>query len=92
MVQFKIAVIVGSLRKDSINKKLALALAKLVPADFLFDSLRIDDLPLYYQDDDEQPSEPVKRLKSQIAASQGVLFISPEYNRSIPGQGAFADH
>ncbi len=85
MTPFKIAVVVGSLRKNSINKQLAQALAKLVPSDFLFESLRIDDLPLYNQDDDGQPSESVKRMKSQISASQGVLFITPEYNRSIPG-------
>jgi len=85
MTPFKIAVVVGSLRKDSINQKLALALAKLAPSDFLFEPLRIDDLPLYNQDDDAQQAEPVKRMKSQIAASQGVLFITPEYNRSIPG-------
>lgn len=85
MVQFKVAVIVGSLRNDSINKKLALALAKLVPADFLFEPLRIDDLTLYNQDEDEHPSDPVKRLKSQVADSQRMLFITPEYNRSTPG-------
>ena len=85
MTRFKIAVIVGSLRKDSINKQLALALVKLAPSEFLFELLRIDDLPPYNQDDDDRPSDPVKRLKSQIAASQGVLFITPEYNRSIPG-------
>ena len=85
MTPFKIAVVVGSLRKDSINQKLALALAKLAPSDFLFEPLRIDDLPLYNQDDDAQQAEPVKRMKSQVAASQGVLFITPEYNRSIPG-------
>jgi len=52
MAQTRIAVIVGSLRKDSFNHKLALALAQLAPSDFTFESLRIDDLPLYNQDDD----------------------------------------
>ena len=85
MTRFKIAIVVGSLRKDSINKKLALALAKLAPTDVVFEPLRIDDLPLYNQDDDAQPSESVKRMKAQVAASQGVLFLTPEYNRSIPG-------
>ena len=85
MPQFKIAVVVGSLRKDSFNKKLALALAKLAPKDFLFEQVRIDDLPLYNQDDDGQPCEQVLRLKAQIQAAQGLLFFTPEYNRSIPG-------
>jgi chromate reductase len=85
MSQTRIAVIVGSLRKDSFNHKLALALAHLAPADFTFEHLRIDDLPLYNQDDDGNQAPTVRRLKSEIAASQGVLFVTPEYNRSIPG-------
>lgn len=85
MSQIKIAVVVGSLRKDSFNKKFALALAKLAPSDFLFEHVRIDDLPLYNQDDDAAPSEQVVRLKSHIASVQGLLFVTPEYNRSIPG-------
>jgi chromate reductase len=85
MAQYKIAVVVGSLRKDSFNKKLATALEKLFPADFSFTHLRIDDLPLYNQDNDNNPSEQVKRLKSEITAAQGLLFVTPEYNRSIPG-------
>lgn len=80
-----IAVVVGSLRKDSFNKKLASALEKLFPADFSFTQVRIDDLPLYNQDDDANPSAQVKRLKSEIKAAQGVLFVTPEYNRSLPG-------
>jgi chromate reductase, NAD(P)H dehydrogenase (quinone) len=80
-----IAVVVGSLRKDSFNKKLAKALEKLFPADFSFTQVRIDDLPLYNQDDDGNPSAQVKRLKDEIKAAQGVLFFAPEYNRSIPG-------
>ena len=80
-----IAVVVGSLRKDSFNKKLASALEKLFPADFSFTQVRIDDLPLYNQDDDANPSAQVKRLKSEIKAAQGVLFVTPEYNRSMPG-------
>jgi chromate reductase, NAD(P)H dehydrogenase (quinone) len=80
-----IAVVVGSLRKDSFNKKLAKALEKLFPADFSFTQVRIDDLPLYNQDDDGNPSAQAKRLKDEIKAAQGVLFFTPEYNRSIPG-------
>ncbi|WP_029524655.1 NADPH-dependent FMN reductase [Polaromonas glacialis] len=85
MAQYQIAVVVGSLRKDSFNKKLAGALQKLFPADFSFTQVRIDDLPLYNQDDDGQPCAQVTRLKDEIAAAQGVLFVTPEYNRSIPG-------
>ncbi|UUZ73868.1 NAD(P)H-dependent oxidoreductase [Polaromonas sp. P1(28)-8] len=85
MAQYNIAVVVGSLRKDSFNKKLAKALEKLFPAEFSFTHLRIDDLPLYNQDDDGNPSEQVKRIKGEIAAAQGLLFVTPEYNRSLPG-------
>ncbi|MGK6306725.1 NADPH-dependent FMN reductase [Variovorax sp. DT-64] len=85
MSQTRIAVIVGSLRKDSFNRKLALAIAHLAPSDFAFEHLRIDDLPLYNQDDDGNQAPSVKRLKTEIAASQGLLFVTPEYNRSMPG-------
>lgn len=85
MSQFHIAVIVGSLRKDSFNRQLATALARLAPADFHLTQLRLDDLPLYNQDDDGQQAAPVLRLKSEIQAAQGLLFVTPEYNRSIPG-------
>lgn len=85
MAQYNIAVIVGSTRKDSFNKKLAKALEKLFPGDFSFTTVRIDDLPLYNQDDDGNPSAQVKRLKGEITAAQGLLFFTPEYNRSIPG-------
>lgn len=85
MAQIKIAVLVGSLRKDSFNKKLALGLAKLAPADFSFEQLRIDDLPLYNQDDDANQPASVQRLKAAILGAQGLLFVTAEYNRSIPG-------
>ncbi|RYX98168.1 MAG: NAD(P)H-dependent oxidoreductase [Comamonadaceae bacterium] len=85
MDQYKIAVVVGSLRKDSFNQKLALALGKLAPSEFLFEIVRIDDLPLYNQDDDANQAATVKRLKQHIASAQGLLFVTPEYNRSIPG-------
>ncbi|WP_202845575.1 NADPH-dependent FMN reductase [Luteimonas saliphila] len=80
-----IAVIVGSLRKDSFNAKLADALAALAPGDIEFRRLRIDDLPLYNQDDDDSPPAPVQRLKQEIRDADGLLFVTPEYNRSIPG-------
>jgi len=85
MQPLKIAVIVGSLRRESFNRQLAGAMVKLGPADFAFTVPPIDDLPLYNQDDDAHPAAPVARLKAQIAASHGLLFVTPEYNRSIPG-------
>jgi chromate reductase, NAD(P)H dehydrogenase (quinone) len=85
MSQYQIAVVVGSLRKDSFNRKLANAIVKLAPSEFSFEQLEIGDLPLYNQDDDAQPAASVKRLKAEIAAAQGLLFVTPEYNRSIPG-------
>ena len=85
MAQTRIAVLVGSLRKDSFNRKLALAIAQLAPSDFTFEHLRIDDLPLYNQDDDGNQAPAVMRLKTEIAAAQGLLFVTPEYNRSMPG-------
>ena len=85
MSQIRIAVVVGSLRKDSHNHKLALALAKLAPPEFSFEHVSIGDLPLYNQDDDGHQAEPVLRLKAAVKAAQGVLFVTPEYNRSIPG-------
>ena len=85
MAQKRIAVVVGSLRKDSLNRKLALAIAHLAPEDFTFEHVRIDDLPLYNQDDDGNQAPAVKRLKTEIAAADGLLFITPEYNSSIPG-------
>ena len=85
MGQYQIAVVVGSLRRKSFNRMLAGAIAKLAPPEFLFRQLEIADLPLYNQDDDANPSAPVKRIKADIAAAQGLLFVTPEYNRSIPG-------
>ncbi|MFY9476884.1 MAG: NAD(P)H-dependent oxidoreductase [Aquabacterium sp.] len=85
MAQYQIAVVVGSLRRDSFNRKLAHALTKLAPPEFTFKLVEIGDLPLYNQDDDGSPAESVKRLKSEISAAQGLLFFTPEYNRSIPG-------
>ena len=85
MSQYPIAVVVGSLRKDSFNRQLANAIVKLAPAEFTFKQVQIDDLPLYNQDDDANQAESVKRLKADIAAARGVIFVTAEYNRSIPG-------
>jgi len=85
MSQYSIAVVVGSLRRDSFNRKLATALTKLAPAEFSFNQLQIGDLPLYNQDDDASQAESVKRLKGEIKTARGLLFVTAEYNRSIPG-------
>ena len=85
MTQYQITVLVGSLRQDSFNRKLAGAMAKLAPSDFSFKHAQIDDLPPYNQDDDAKQAESVIRLKSEIKSAQGLLFVTPEYNRSIPG-------
>jgi chromate reductase len=81
----RIAVIVGSLRRDSFNRKLADALGKLAPAEVEFDRIDIGELPLFNQDLEQQPTPAVQRLKSGVAAAQGVIFVTPEYNRSVPG-------
>jgi len=85
MSRYDVAVVVGSLRREAFNRKLATALAKLAPSEFSFRQIKIDDLPLYNQDDDANPAEPVKRLKREITAAHGLLFVTAEYNRSIPG-------
>ena len=85
MIKYNIAVIVGSLQKDSFNRKLANAIVKLGPSDFTFKQVQIGDLPLYNQDDDANQADSVKRLKNEIKAAQGLLFVTPEYNRSMPG-------
>ena len=85
MSKIRVAVLVGSLRKDSFNRHLALAVERLAPAEFSFEHLRIDNLPLYNQDfDGDYPAEG-KRLKQEVSAADALLFVTPEYNRSIPG-------
>ena len=85
MPEIKIAVIVGSLRRDSLNRKLASALTRLAPPEFAFHFVEIGDLPLYNQDDDANQHVNVLRMKAEIADAQGLLIVTPEYNRSIPG-------
>ncbi len=85
MSQYHIAVIVGSLRRDSYNRKLASAITRFAPPEFSFSFIEIGELPLYSEDDDMHPADSVKRLRDEIKRSQGLLFVTPEYNRSIPG-------
>ena len=85
MATHRIALIVGSLRRDSYNRQLATAVTGLAPSSFSFEPVKIDDLPLYNQDNDDAQAAPVKRLKQAIADADAVLFVTPEYNRSIPG-------
>ena len=85
MSQIKVAVLVGSLRKDSFNRRLARAVEKLAPSELTFRHVRIDDLPLYSQDFDSAYPATATRLKNDIEAADALLFVTPEYNRSIPG-------
>lgn len=85
MANRSIAVIIGSLRKDSFNRQLANAMTRLAPGGYSFEEVEIGDLPLYDQDDDDQQAGSVLRLKQQVRGCDGVLFFTPEYNRSIPG-------
>ena len=80
-----VAVIVGSLRKESLNRKLALALQKIAPASLKLGIVEIGNLPLYNQDFDPDPPQPARDFKQQIQNADAVLFITPEYNRSVPG-------
>ena len=84
MSRINVAVIVGSLRKGSYNRQLANALPALAPPGFTFRLVRIGDLPLYDQDDDDNQAGPVKRMKAEIAGADALLFVIPEYNRSVP--------
>lgn len=85
MKKYKIALVIGSLRKNSFNRQLADALVRLAPAEFTFSEVAIGDLPLYNQDDDALQADSVLRFKAKIREAHGLLFITPEYNRSIPG-------
>lgn len=81
----KIAVFVGSLQQNSLNKKLAKNLERMAPEGTEFDYVDIASLPLYNQDMEEEFPVEAKKAKEQVEAADGVLFVTPEYNRSIPG-------
>jgi len=82
---YKVGYFVGSLASDSINRILSEALKKVAPSDLEFIEIPIGDLPLYSRDYDADFPPPARALKDKIASVQAVLFISPEYNRAIPG-------
>ena len=82
---YKIAIIVGSLREGSLNRKMARAICKMRDDNLDCSIVEIGDLPLYNQDDDANPPESYVRFRRQVAEADGVLFVSPEYNRGIPG-------
>ena len=84
MAKLRLGIIVGSTRRDSINRKLAQALAKLGANAFDASFLKIDDLPLYNQDIEQPVPDPVARFKREVAASDALLFVTPEHSRSIP--------
>ncbi|MGD0188777.1 MAG: NADPH-dependent FMN reductase [Roseiarcus sp.] len=79
-----VAVIVGSLRKDSINRKVAGALAELAPAALKLSIIEIGHLPIYNQDGDENPPAAWTQFRERIRAADAVLFVTPEHNRSVP--------
>lgn len=80
-----VAVLVGSIRKGSLNRKLAQALEKLAEGKLKFDHVRIDDLPFYNEDLWQDTPAAVSRFKAQVAAADAILIVSPEYNRTYPG-------
>ena len=80
-----IAIVVGSIRKESINLKLAKALTNLAPAGYVFQLVELGSLPMYNQDEELLPSPALSEFRDSISGSTAVLFVTPEYNRSIPG-------
>jgi chromate reductase len=85
MTSFKVGYFVGSLAKASINRKLAKALIRVAPSELAMTEIAFGNLPLYSYDYDKDFPAPAKELKNAIAAVDAVLFVTPEYNRSIPG-------
>jgi len=84
MATLSIAVIVGSARRESINRKLARALVKLAGDSAVFSFVQIDDLPMFNQDIEKDAPASVARFKAAVSEADGVLFVTPEHNRSMP--------
>jgi len=80
-----VAVLVGSLRKESFNRKMAKALIAMAPPPLKLEIVEIGQLPLYNQDFDPDPPPEVPAFKRRIERADAVLFVTPEYNRSVPG-------
>jgi len=83
--QVKVAVLIGSLRKESFSRKLALALIAIGSEPREFEVVEIGDLPLYNEDFEPNPPPAVVTFRQRIAACEALLFVTPEYNRSVPG-------
>lgn len=81
----KVGLIIGSLRREAMSRRLAQALVPLAPAAMVFEELAIGTLPLYNADLETQLPAEWARLRDAVRASDGLLFVTPEYNRSIPG-------
>lgn len=84
MKKHKIAVFVGSLRKESFNLKTAKALMEMAPEHFTFELINIGDLQMFNQDFEDNPPKEWTDLRTQIKEATGLLFLTPEYNRSVP--------
>lgn len=84
MRQFKVAVLVGSLRQDSFNRKVAQVLKELAPKNLHLEEISIADLPLFNQDLEPTPPASWENFRAEIRAVDAVLFVTPEYNRSVP--------
>ncbi len=84
-MRIRVGYLVGSLSKESINRRLATALIRLAPEELELVEIRIDELPLYNRDHDSDYPPEARALKHAIEAVDGLLFVTPEYNRSIPG-------
>lgn len=84
MKKYNIGVLVGSLRKESYNLKVAKTLMEIAPESLSLELLKIDDLPMYNEDSDANPPAQYKTFREKIKRCDGVLFVTPEYNRSVP--------
>ncbi len=85
MNQRKVAIVVGSLRKESFNRKMANNLVELASSALAFDMVEIGNLPLYNQDLDDSPPKEWVEFRNKVRPFDAVLFVTPEYNRSLPG-------
>ncbi|RYG10499.1 MAG: NAD(P)H-dependent oxidoreductase [Burkholderiales bacterium] len=82
---FQVGMVVGSLRKDSMSRRIAQALAGLAPAGMAVRDIAFGDLPVYNGDLEADAPAPWQRIRAEVAASSALIFITPEYNRSVPG-------